>query len=66
MLLDALWTLNPAAAEFSAVPKEQCMKQTRVVGVLESILVHFSERGARFVWLRGSYGTGKTAIAKRL
>ena len=65
MLLDALRTLNPAAAEFSAVPKEQCMKQTRV-GVLESIIGHFSERDARFVWLRGSPGTGKTAIAKSL
>ena len=65
MFLDALRTLNSAAAEFSAVPKEQCMKQTRV-GVLESIVAHFSERGARFVWLRGSPGTGKTAIAKSL
>ena len=65
MLLDALRTLNSATAEFSAVPKEQCMKQTRV-GVLESIIGHFSERDARFVWLRGSPGTGKTAIAKSL
>ena len=65
MLLDALRTLNPAAAEFSAVPKEQCMKQTRV-DVLESIIAHFSEHGTRFVWLRGSPGTGKTAIAKSL
>ena len=65
MLLDALRTLNPAAAEFSAVPKEQCMKQTRV-DVLESIIAHFSELGTRFVWLRGSPGTGKTAIAKSL
>ena len=41
------------------------MKQTRV-GVLESIITRFSGRGARFVWLRGSPGTGKTAIAKSL
>ena len=41
------------------------MKQTRV-GILESIAVHFSKRGARFVWLKGSPGTGKTAIAKSL
>ena len=41
------------------------MKETRV-GVLESITAHLSEPGARFVWLRGSPGTGKTAIAKSL
>ena len=65
MLLDALRTLNPAGAEFGAVPKEQCMKQTRV-DVLESIIAHFSELGTSFVWLRGSPGTRKTAVAKSL
>ncbi|KAF8314327.1 uncharacterized protein EI90DRAFT_2876984, partial [Cantharellus anzutake] len=40
----------------------ECLENTRVQ-IQESILDHLEKREHRFVWLRGSPGTGKTAIS---
>ncbi|KAF8330909.1 uncharacterized protein EI90DRAFT_2831373, partial [Cantharellus anzutake] len=40
----------------------KCLENTRVQ-IQESILDHLEKREHRFVWLRGSPGTGKTAIS---
>src|ERR1700733_6648453 len=52
-----------ADAKFISVRKEQCFETTRV-GIQDSIMQLLSRHGSRFVWLQGSPGTGKTAIAK--
>ncbi|KAF8313912.1 uncharacterized protein EI90DRAFT_2876020, partial [Cantharellus anzutake] len=50
-------------AEYSAVEsKSECLENTRV-RIQESILGHLEKQEHRFVWLRGSPGTGKTAIS---
>ncbi|KAF8337019.1 uncharacterized protein EI90DRAFT_2832597, partial [Cantharellus anzutake] len=41
--------------------KSECHPGTRV-GMHQSVLGHLKESTNRFVWLRGSPGTGKTAI----
>ncbi|KAF8330914.1 uncharacterized protein EI90DRAFT_2828925, partial [Cantharellus anzutake] len=43
----------------------ECLENTRV-RIQESILDHLENREHRFVWLRGSPGTGKTAISMRV
>ncbi|KAF8313914.1 uncharacterized protein EI90DRAFT_2874539, partial [Cantharellus anzutake] len=40
----------------------KCLENTRV-RIQESILDHLEKREYRFIWLRGSPGTGKTAIS---
>ncbi|KAF8329696.1 uncharacterized protein EI90DRAFT_2832802, partial [Cantharellus anzutake] len=40
----------------------ECLKTTRD-GIQSAILSHLREPRNRFVWLRGSPGTGKTAIS---
>ncbi|KAF8313923.1 uncharacterized protein EI90DRAFT_2884548, partial [Cantharellus anzutake] len=40
----------------------KCLENTRV-RIQESILDHLEKQEHRFVWLRGSPGTGKTAIS---
>ncbi|KAF8336490.1 uncharacterized protein EI90DRAFT_2870968, partial [Cantharellus anzutake] len=40
----------------------ECLENTRV-RIQESILDHLEKQEHRFVWLRGSPGTGKTAIS---
>ncbi|KAF8330886.1 uncharacterized protein EI90DRAFT_2828301, partial [Cantharellus anzutake] len=40
----------------------ECLESTRVE-IQRSILDRLKEREHRFVWLRGSPGTGKTAIS---
>ncbi|KAF8336318.1 uncharacterized protein EI90DRAFT_2911791, partial [Cantharellus anzutake] len=62
-ILDELSKLYKGNAEYSAVKsKSKCLENTRVQ-ILESILSHLENRKHRFVWLRGSPGTGKTAIS---
>ena len=63
--LDALSTLPVADAEYMSVTKEQCYETTRT-GIHHSIMSSLDARTSRFVWLQGSPGTGKTAIAKRI
>ena len=52
-----------ADAKFISVRKEQCFETTRV-GIQGSIMQLLSRHSSRFVWLQGSPGTGKTAVAK--
>ncbi|KAF8336413.1 uncharacterized protein EI90DRAFT_2848715, partial [Cantharellus anzutake] len=40
----------------------KCLENTRI-RIQESILDHLEKQEHRFVWLRGSPGTGKTAIS---
>ena len=47
------------------MPKEQCAEYTRI-DVRKLIATHLSKGDRRFVWLKGSAGVGKTAIAKSL
>ncbi|KAF8331330.1 uncharacterized protein EI90DRAFT_2816499, partial [Cantharellus anzutake] len=42
-----------------------CLPGTRTK-MQESLLIHLGKAGNRFVWLRGSPGTGKTAICKSI
>ncbi|KAF8312161.1 uncharacterized protein EI90DRAFT_2952190, partial [Cantharellus anzutake] len=63
---DELSKLYKASAEYSAVEsKSECLEDTRVE-IQKSILDHLEKREHRFVWLRGSPGTGKTAISMRV
>jgi hypothetical protein len=54
-----------ADAEYFSVSKEQCYETTRT-GIQDSIMELLNHRNGRFVWLQGSPGTGKTAIAKSI
>ncbi|KAF8328567.1 uncharacterized protein EI90DRAFT_3064598 [Cantharellus anzutake] len=55
--------LKRAPAEYTCVTsKSECLPGTRVK-VQESLIKHLREGENRFVWLRGSPGTGKTAIS---
>ena len=62
---DALSKLPVADAEYVNVTKNQCFETTRtgIRGFITELLDH---RNGRFIWLRGSPGTGKTAIAKSI
>ena len=57
--------LNVAKATQSYVLKEQCAEYTRV-DIRKRIAAHLSKGDPRFVWLKGSPGQGKTAIAMSL
>ena len=63
--LDALSKLPVADAEYISVTKNQCFETTRT-GLRESITELLNQHNGRFIWLRGSPGTGKTAIAKSI
>ena len=54
-----------ADAEYINVTKSQCFETTRT-GIRESITELLNHHNGRFIWLRGSPGTGKTAIAKSI
>ena len=54
-----------ADAEYVNVTKSQCVETTRT-GIRESITELLNHHNGRFIWLRGSPGTGKTAIAKSI
>ena len=54
-----------ADAEYVNVTKNQCFGTTRT-GIQESITELLDHHNGRFIWLRGSPGTGKTAIAKSI
>ncbi|KAF8328562.1 uncharacterized protein EI90DRAFT_1534817 [Cantharellus anzutake] len=55
--------LKRAPAEHTCVTsKSECLPGTRVK-IQESLIKHLREGENRFVWLRGSPGTGKTAIS---
>ena len=62
---DALSKLPVADAEYVNVTKNQCFETTRT-GIRESITELINHHNGRFIWLRGSPGTGKTAIAKSM
>ncbi|KAF8333234.1 uncharacterized protein EI90DRAFT_643170 [Cantharellus anzutake] len=58
-----LLKLHKVDAQYSSViSRSECLESTRVE-IQRSILDRLKERGHRFVWLRGSPGTGKTAIS---
>ena len=63
--LDALSKLPVADAEYISVTKNQCFETTRT-GIRESITELLNRQNGRFIWLRGSPGSGKTAIAKSM
>src|SRR6266849_3593217 len=63
--LDALSKLPVADAEYTSVTKQQCFETTRT-GIRESIMKLLNRHKGRFIWLQGSPGTGKTAIAKSI
>ena len=54
-----------ADAEYVNVTKNQCFEATRT-GIQKSIAELLNQHNGRFIWLRGSPGTGKTAIAKSI
>ena len=54
-----------ADAEYISVTKNQCFETTRI-GIRESITELLNHHTGRFIWLRGSPGSGKTAIAKSI
>ncbi|KAF8341654.1 uncharacterized protein EI90DRAFT_1763557 [Cantharellus anzutake] len=63
MLLAEISKLKQAPAEHLYVKsKSECLPGTRD-RIQESLLKHLKEAGNRFIWLRGSPGTGKTAIS---
>ena len=62
---DALSKLPVADAEYISVTKNQCFETTRT-GIRECITELFNHYNGRFIWLQGSPGTGKTAIAKKI
>ena len=62
---DALSKLPVADAEYISVTKSQCFETTRT-GIRGFITELFDHHNGRFIWLRGSPGTGKTAIAKSI
>ena len=62
---DALSKLPVADAEYISVTKNQCFETTRT-GIRESIMELLNHHNGRFIWLRGSPGSGKTAIAKSI
>ena len=63
--LDALSKLPVADAEYISGTKNQCFETTRT-GIRESITELLNHHNGRFIWLQGSPGTGKTAIAKSI
>src|SRR5258708_22012383 len=55
--------LKPAVADYENVKsKSECLPGTQAK-IQESILGHIMQGKSRFCWLRGSPGTGKTAIS---
>ena len=64
-MVDALSKLLVADAEYISVTKNQCFETTRT-GVREFVTELLNHHNGRFIWLRGSPGTGKTAIAKSI
>ncbi|KAF8328589.1 uncharacterized protein EI90DRAFT_3126044 [Cantharellus anzutake] len=55
--------LARAPAKYTSVrSKSECHSSTRIE-TQESLHKHLKEAGNRFVWLRGSPGTGKTAVS---
>lgn len=54
-----------ALADYESVRKDSCAPNTRK-HVLETIRTYLTGHPKRFVWLRGSPGTGKTAVAKTI
>ena len=61
--LAILAKLEVAKGDYISVWKSDCISDTRV-GIQYRIASHLSRRSNRFVWIRGSPGMGKTAIAK--
>src|SRR6266849_5526754 len=62
---DALSKLPVAGAEYISVTKNQCFETTRT-GIRKSITELLNHHNGRFIWLQGSPGSGKTAIAKSI
>ncbi|KAF7976844.1 hypothetical protein HWV62_5546 [Athelia sp. TMB] len=61
----ALQRLPVAQADFLSVPKDACTESTRM-DIRKEIMSDLSDPSGRYVWLRGSAGLGKTAIAKSI
>ncbi|KAF7964593.1 hypothetical protein HWV62_5099, partial [Athelia sp. TMB] len=61
----ALQKLPVAQADFLSVPKDACTESTRM-DIRKEIMSDLSDPLGRYVWLRGSAGLGKTAIAKSI
>ncbi|KAF7979091.1 hypothetical protein HWV62_43606 [Athelia sp. TMB] len=66
LLVDAtLQRLAVAKADYLHASKDACTPDTRV-DMQATIMQHLDQPSNRFVWLRGSPGTGKTAISKSI
>ncbi|KAF7971625.1 hypothetical protein HWV62_20736 [Athelia sp. TMB] len=55
--------LDIAKADYLHASKDACTPDTRV-DMRKTIIEHLNDSSNRFVWLKGSPGTGKTAISK--
>ncbi|KAF7979095.1 hypothetical protein HWV62_43614 [Athelia sp. TMB] len=55
--------LDIAKADYLHASKDACTPDTRV-DMRKTIIGHLNDSSNRFVWLKGSPGTGKTAISK--
>jgi hypothetical protein len=62
---DMITKLPAAKADYESSPKDACQDDTRVE-IRKNIRTTLNSKQQRFVWLRGSPGTGKTAIAKSI
>ena len=63
--LGKLGQLPMARAAFDQSPKAHCLSGTRV-DIINKILSDLKDSPSRFVWLKGSPGRGKSAIAKSI
>ena len=64
-LIDTLSRLSVAEADFREVAKDECLGETQAE-LRANIMTLLSTPSARFIFLRGSPGTSKTAISKRV
>ena len=63
--LEKLRQLPIARAAFDQSPKAHCLSGTRV-DIIKQLLSDLKNSPSRFVWLKGSPGRGKSAIAKSI
>ncbi|KAF7979092.1 hypothetical protein HWV62_43608 [Athelia sp. TMB] len=63
--IETFTRLAVAKADYLHASKDACTLDTRV-DMRATIMRHLDQSSNRFVWLRGSPGTGKTAISKSI
>ena len=64
-MIGTLKRLDIAEADYLHASKDACTPDTRV-DMRKTIMGHLNDSSNRFVWLKGSPGTGKTAISKSI